>query len=99
MDDKAVAVGESLQPRRIAGRIWVLTKMGTFIATLVCLFLERSVWVNVWATLFLSASLIMGFYASFQLSHEDIERPQTLFWLELGKKLLGNLIFLVLFLR
>ncbi len=41
----------------------------------------------------------MGFYASFKLSHEDIERPLTLFWLELGEKLLGNLIFLVLFLR
>ncbi|HLP41052.1 MAG TPA: CDP-diacylglycerol--glycerol-3-phosphate 3-phosphatidyltransferase, partial [Fibrobacteria bacterium] len=43
--------------------------------------------------------LIMGFWASFKLSHEDIERPLALFWLELGEKALGNLIFLVLFLR
>lgn len=87
--------GESLEPRRIEGRIWVLTKLATFIAALVCLFLDQ----NLWATLFLSASLLMGFWASFKLSHEDIERPLALFWLELGEKALGNLIFLVLFLR
>jgi CDP-diacylglycerol--glycerol-3-phosphate 3-phosphatidyltransferase len=86
---------ELLEPKRMAGRIWVLIKMGTFVATLVCLFLDR----NLLATLFLSLSMFMGFYASFKLSHEDIERPLTLFWLELGEKLLGNLIFLVLFLR
>ncbi len=86
---------ETLEPQRKAGRIWVLTKMGAFVATLACLFLNR----NLSATLFLSLSLCMGFYASFKLSHEDIERPLTLFWLELGEKLLGNLIFLVLFLR
>ncbi|MDB5102755.1 MAG: CDP-alcohol phosphatidyltransferase [Fibrobacteres bacterium] len=87
--------GESLEPKRIAGRVWVLTKLGTFIAALACLFLERPLW----ATVFLSASLLMGFWASFKLQHEDIERPIALFWLELGEKLLGNLIFLVLFLR
>jgi CDP-diacylglycerol--glycerol-3-phosphate 3-phosphatidyltransferase len=86
---------ESLEPKRIAGRVWVLTKMGTFVAALICLFLDRPLW----ATVFLSASLVMGFWASFKLEHEDIERPITLFWLELGEKLLGNLIFLVLFLR
>ena len=86
---------ESLEPKRIAGRVWVLTKLGTFIAALACLFLDSTVW----ATCFLSASLIMGFWASFKLEHEDIERPIALFWLELGEKLLGNLIFLVLFLR
>ena len=85
----------SLEPKRIAGRVWVLTKLGTFIAALVCLFLERPLW----ATVFLSASVLMGFWASFKLQHEDIERPIALFWLELGEKLLGNLIFLVLFLR
>lgn len=89
------AAGASLEPRRIAGRIWVLTKMATFLAALVCLFLDQ----NLWATVFLSASLLMGFWASFKLSHEDIERPLALFWLELGEKALGNLIFLVLFLR
>jgi CDP-diacylglycerol--glycerol-3-phosphate 3-phosphatidyltransferase len=89
------AGGESIEPRRIAGRIWVLTKLATFTAALVCLFLDQ----NLWATLFLSASLLMGFWASFKLSHEDIERPHTLFWLELGEKALGNVIFLVLFLR
>jgi CDP-diacylglycerol--glycerol-3-phosphate 3-phosphatidyltransferase len=86
---------ESLEPLRKAGRIWVIIKLGTFVAALICLFLDR----NLWATVFLTASLIMGFYASFKLSHEDIERPLALFWLELGEKLLGNLIFLVLFLR
>ncbi len=91
----ALETSESLEPQRKAGRIWVLTKMGAFVATLACLFLNR----NLSATLFLSLSLCMGFYASFKLSHEDIERPLTLFWLELGEKLLGNLIFLVLFLR
>ncbi len=85
----------NLEPKRVAGRIWMLTKMGTFIATLVCLFMDR----NLWATIFLSASMFMGFWASFKISLEDIERPLTLFWLELGEKLLGNLIFLVLFLR
>src|SRR6266850_1264233 len=102
MDDNSVrmttaapAPTESLEPKRIAGRVWVLTKLGTFVATLVCLFLDRPLW----ATIFLSASLIMGFWASFKLEHEDIERPIALFWLELGEKLLGNLIFLVLFLR
>lgn len=102
MDDKSAgtatadpAAPESLEPKRIAGRVWVLTKLATFILTLLCLFLERPLW----ATFFLSASLIMGFWASFKLQHEDIERPLTLFWLELGEKLLGNLIFLVLFLR
>lgn len=89
------ARAESLEPRRIAGRIWVLTKLATFLAALVCLFLGR----NLGATIFLSASLLMGFWASFKLSHEDIERPLALFWLELGEKALGNLIFLVLFLR
>jgi CDP-diacylglycerol--glycerol-3-phosphate 3-phosphatidyltransferase len=89
------AAAASLEPKRIAGRVWVLIKMGTFVATLICLFLERPLW----ATIFLSASLIMGFWASFKLEHEDIERPIALFWLELGEKLLGNLIFLVLFLR
>jgi CDP-diacylglycerol--glycerol-3-phosphate 3-phosphatidyltransferase len=84
-----------LEPIRKAGRVWVITKMGTFVATLICLFLDRAMW----ATLFLSASLIMGFWASFKLQHEDIERPIALFWFELGEKLLGNLIFLVLFLR
>jgi CDP-diacylglycerol--glycerol-3-phosphate 3-phosphatidyltransferase len=84
-----------LEHRRLAGRIWVLTKLATFIAALICLFLDR----NLWATIFLSASLLMGFWASFKLSHEDIERPLALFWLELGEKALGNLIFLVLFLR
>src|SRR3954451_5888341 len=87
--------GESLQPKRIAGRIWVVTKLGTFVATLICLFLDQ----NLWATVFLLASLFMGFYASSQIRHEDMERPQALFWLELGEKALGNLIFLVLFLR
>ncbi len=91
----ASADAESLEPKRIEGRVWVLIKMGTFVATLICLFLERPLW----ATLFLSASLLMGFWASFKLEHEDIERPIALFWLELGEKLLGNLIFLVLFLR
>lgn len=102
MDDRstglaasAIGVSESLEPKRMAGRVWVLIKMGTFAATLVCLFLDRPLW----ATIFLSASLIMGFWASFKLQHEDIERPTALFWLELGEKLLGNLIFLVLFLR
>ncbi|MDB5047067.1 MAG: CDP-alcohol phosphatidyltransferase [Fibrobacteres bacterium] len=102
MDDKSVGTAtaaptppESLEPKRIAGRVWVLIKMGTFAATLVCLFMERPLV----ATIFLSASLIMGFWASFKLEHEDIERPLALFWLELGEKLLGNLIFLVLFLR
>jgi CDP-diacylglycerol--glycerol-3-phosphate 3-phosphatidyltransferase len=102
MDDKSVRTAsaaptppESLEPKRIAGRVWVLTKLGTFAATLVCLFMERPLW----ATIFLSASLIMGFWASFKLQHEDIERPLALFWFELGEKLLGNLIFLVLFLR
>jgi CDP-diacylglycerol--glycerol-3-phosphate 3-phosphatidyltransferase len=92
---EAPAAAASLEPKRIAGRVWVLIKMGTFVATLICLFLERPLW----ATIFLSASLIMGFWASFKLQHEDIERPIALFWLELGEKLLGNLIFLVLFLR
>ena len=92
---KASAASESLEPKRIEGRVWVLIKMGTFVATLVALFLDRPLI----ATIFLSASLIMGFWASFKLEHEDIERPTTLFWLELGEKLLGNLIFLVLFLR
>jgi CDP-diacylglycerol--glycerol-3-phosphate 3-phosphatidyltransferase len=89
------AGSESLEPRRIAGRIWVITKLATFTAALICLFLDQ----NLWATIFLSASLLMGFWASFKLSHEDIERPHTLFWLELGEKALGNVIFLVLFLR
>lgn len=97
--DPATAVnppsGAPLEHRRLAGRIWVLTKLATFIAALVCLFLDQ----NLWATVFLSASLLMGFWASFKLSHEDIERPLALFWLELGEKALGNLIFLVLFLR
>jgi CDP-diacylglycerol--glycerol-3-phosphate 3-phosphatidyltransferase len=86
---------ESLEPKRMAGRVWVLTKMGTFAGALICLFLGRPLWT----TVFLSASLLMGFWASFKLQHEDIERPIALFWLEFGEKLLGNVIFLVLFLR
>jgi len=84
-----------LEPKRMAGRAWFLTKMGTFAATLVCLFLHRPLP----AALFLSASLAMGFWASFKLQLEDIERPLALFWLELGEKLLGNLIFLAIFLN
>ena len=86
---------ESLEPKRIAGRIWVTTKMAAFLGALICLYLNR----NLWAIVCLSASLFMGFYAAFQIRHDDIERPLALFWLELGEKLLGNLIFLMLFLR
>ncbi len=91
----ALTENQNLEPDRIAGRFWVITKMATFVATLVCLFLDH----NLWATIFLSASSFMGFYASFKIRHDDIERPLTLFWLELGEKLLANIIFLVLFLR
>src|SRR3954462_5785191 len=96
----AAAVGTDpeqarLEPKRKAGRAWVVTKMGTFAATLVCLFLHKPLA----GALFLAASLAMGFWASFKLQLEDIERPLTLFWLELGEKLLGNLIFLAIFLN
>ena len=43
----------NLEPQRKAGRVWMLTKMGTFVATLVALFLDSPLF----ATLFLSASL------------------------------------------
>ena len=85
----------NLEPQRMAGRAWMLAKLGTFAATLVCLFLDRPLP----ATLFLLVSLGLGFWASFKLRMEDIERPLALFWLELGEKLLGNLIFLALFLN
>lgn len=84
-----------LEPLRKAGRVWMIAKLGTFAATLVCLFLDRPLP----ATLFLCISLALGFWASFKLQLEDIERPLALFWLELGEKLLGNLIFLAIFLN
>jgi len=86
---------ESLRPRRVAGRIWVGLKILTFIGALISLFLNH----NLTATLFLAGSLILGSWASFKIRHDDIERPWALFWLEFLEKLVGNLIFLVLFLR
>lgn len=84
-----------LEPRRIAGRVWVSIRMGAFFGTLVALFLDYTVI----ATVLLLAGLLMGFYTAFRLRHDDIERPYTYFWLTLGEKLLTNLIFLTLFLR
>lgn len=84
-----------LRPRRVAGRIWVSLKIITFAGALVSLFLDH----NLTATLFLLGSLFLGAWASFKIRHDDIERPWALFWLEFSEKLIGNLIFLVLFLR
>lgn len=87
--------GEPLQPRRVAGRIWVSLKLTTFAGALISLFLDH----NYTATFFLLGSLLLGAWASFKIRHDDIERPWALFWLEFSEKTIGNLIFLVLFLR
>lgn len=84
-----------LEPRRVAGRIWVSLKIGTFVGALVSIFLAH----NLAATGFLLGSLFLGAWASFKIRHDDIERPWALFWIEFTEKLIGNLIFVVLFLR
>ncbi len=86
---------DPLEPQRIVGRVFVITRLALFLGALVWLFLDH----KLWATLFLLASLFMGAWASFKIRHDDIERPFALFWLNLGDKSLVNLIFLVLFLR
>ncbi len=82
-------------PIRIAGRIGVGIRIVTFIGTLIAVLLDH----NLSATILLAISFVMGLYTSFQLRHQDIERPLALFWLGLGEKTLANLIFLALFLR
>ncbi len=85
----------SIGPARIAGRIGVGIRIVTFVGTLVALLLDH----NLSATILLGISFVMGLYTSFQLRHQDIERPLARFWLGLGEKTLVNLIFLTLFLR
>ncbi len=84
-----------LQPKRLLGRIGVATRIVTFLAAIVALFLDE----NLWATFFLGISLLMGFYTSFRVRHQDIERPLALFWLGLVEKTAANLVFLALFIR
>ena len=79
----------------VTGRAFLITRMLLFAATLVFLALNR----NVWATVFLLASLFVGTWWPFRGHHEDIEKPAALFWLKLGDKLLVNLLFLAIFLR
>ncbi len=86
---------DPLEPQRIVGRVFVATRLAFFLGALIGLFLHR----NLWATLLLSGSFFMGAWASFKIRHDDIEHPFTLFWFELGDKLIVNVIFLVLFLR
>lgn len=79
----------------VTGRLFLITRMLLFAATLACLALNH----NVWATTFLLGSLFVGTWWPFRGRHEDIESPAALFWLKLGDKLLVNLLFLALFLR
>ncbi len=82
-------------PRRLKGRIWTGIKLIIFLGTLVCIFQGE----KVWASVLLLATLLMGFYTSFKIQHQDIEQPYALFWLGIGEKLLANLIIFSLFLR
>lgn len=86
---------DPIEPRRIVGRVFVITRLALFLGTLIWLFLDH----KLLATVFLLASLIMGAWATFKIRLDDIERPFAMFWLKLGDKLLLNVIFLVLFLR
>ncbi len=60
-----------------------------------CLLLDK----NITAAILLCASLFMGFHTSFKLKQEDVEAPLQKFWFGLLEKTLGNLLFLILFLR
>lgn len=80
--------------RLIAGRAFLFARMTLFLATLVGLYLNQ----NVWATVFLLASLFVGTVGPLKI-REDLESPAALFWMKLGDKLLVNLLFLALFLR
>ena len=86
---------DPLEPRRIVGRVFVITRFALFLGAITWLFLDY----KLSAIVFLLTSLFMGAWASFKIGHDDIERPFALFWLKLGDKLLVNVIFLVLFLR
>jgi CDP-diacylglycerol--glycerol-3-phosphate 3-phosphatidyltransferase len=79
----------------VTGRTFLIARMLLFAATLAFLALNQ----NLWATVFLLASLFVGTWWPFRGYHEDIESPAALFWLKLGDKLLVNLLFLALFLR
>lgn len=87
--------GPKFAMQLIAGRTFLIARMLLFVATLVCLYLNR----NLWGTAFLLGSLFVGVWGPFKVRHEDIESPAALFWLKLGDKLLVNLLFLALFLR
>src|ERR1043165_3529625 len=86
---------KSLAARLIAGRAFLIIRLVLFLATLVSLFMDH----NYTATVFLLGSLFMGMYGSFQIRHDDIEKPFALFWLKLGDKLLVNALFVALALR
>ncbi len=86
---------DPLEPRRIVGRAFLITRLILFLGAVAWLFFDH----KLLATMFLLGSLLMGAWASFKIHYDDIERPFALFWLKLGDKLLVNIIFLVLFLR
>ncbi len=85
----------NISATRTSGRISATLKFLGFIAAIICLLLEK----NITATLFLCASLVIGFITSFKLRQEDIEMPVQRFWFGLTDKTLINVIFLILFLR
>jgi CDP-diacylglycerol--glycerol-3-phosphate 3-phosphatidyltransferase len=80
---------------RIQSRIFILVRIGLFSSALTSLFLNQ----NLAATAFLTGSFLMGAYAAFMMGKEEEEKPLARFWLQLGEKVLVNLIFLTLFLR
>ncbi|MFC1584140.1 CDP-alcohol phosphatidyltransferase family protein [Fibrobacterota bacterium] len=95
MTDPNPQLESTLEPKRKAGRVWLTCKLGAFVGAIACLMLDK----NIPATILLCVSLMMGFYTSFKLHQEDIEKPLHKFWFGLLEKSLANTIFLILFLR
>jgi len=86
---------DTLEANRTSGRISITLKLLGFVGALVCLLLEK----NITATLILCFSFLIGFYTSFKIKQEDIEKPLHQFWFGLIDKTLINVLFLVVFLR
>ncbi len=68
---------KNLEPKRIKGRIWWITRLTLFIPTLYFIFHEQT-WL---AFSCLMVMLGMGYYSSFQLKYGEIEKPYYKLWL------------------
>jgi CDP-diacylglycerol--glycerol-3-phosphate 3-phosphatidyltransferase len=84
----------AIESNRQLGRLWMIGKLTSFLGAITCLVLNY----RIWAVSFLLVSLLMGFYASFRLRQEDIEKPLQKFWFSLFEKTLANILFWVLLL-